>query len=169
MRIGHGYDIHRLEPIETSGSQHCVIGGVKMEGFNKGTIAHSDGDVLYHSLTDAILGAIGEPDIGKLFPDSDPQWKGVSSEVFLTQAISLMRDKHNYDIANIDITLILQRPKVNPYKEEMITNLVRVLSAPKDRINIKAKTHEGLDSIGESRALSCHSVVLLQLRTNITL
>lgn len=162
MRIGHGFDIHRLDTIEVAG-QGCVIGGVRVKGFDKGTIAHSDGDVLYHSVTDAILGAIGQPDIGQLFPDSDPHWKGADSEVFVLEAARLMRE-FNYDIANIDITLILQEPRVSSIKEKMMENLSRVLSVSKDRVNIKARTHERLDAIGESRAMSCHTVILLELK-----
>ena len=160
MRIGHGFDIHRLEGVDIA-KQGCVIGGVKFEGFAKGTIAHSDGDVLYHSLTDAILGAIGKPDIGQLFPDNDKRWKGVSSEVFILEAVRLMREA-KYKIANVDVTLILQEPKVSPFKERMMANLSQVLSVSRDRVNIKARTHEGLDSIGQGQAMSCHTVILLE-------
>lgn len=160
MRIGHGFDIHRLASPEVA-KQGCVIGGVKIDGFSKGTIAHSDGDVLYHSLTDAILGAIGKPDIGQLFPDSDKQWEGVSSEVFVLEAVRLMREA-KYEIANVDITLILQEPKVSPFKERMMDNLSRVLSVSRNCVNVKARTHERLDSIGQGEAMSCHTVVLLQ-------
>uniref|UniRef100_A0A7S3YVC3 2-C-methyl-D-erythritol 2,4-cyclodiphosphate synthase n=2 Tax=Lotharella globosa TaxID=91324 RepID=A0A7S3YVC3_9EUKA len=103
LRIGHGWDIHRLE--EDSGAP-LTIGGVVIP-FEKGIVAHSDGDVLYHSLTDAILGAIGMPDIGQLFPDTDPRWKGAASHVFLTESHRLMTER-GYRIGNVDITLILQ-------------------------------------------------------------
>ncbi|GAB5363964.1 hypothetical protein AAMO2058_000928600 [Amorphochlora amoebiformis] len=155
MRIGHGWDIHRLEDGLT-----LTIGGVVIP-FEKGTVAHSDGDVLYHSLTDAILGAIGMPDIGQLFPDNDPQWKGAASHQFMTEAYRLMKER-GYQIGNVDVTLILQKPKVKDIKPEMKENIVKLLNTDASRVNIKARTHENVDSVGEVRALACHSVVLLE-------
>ncbi len=106
MRIGHGWDIHRLAPIQEAG-QGCVIGGVKVDNFDLGVVAHSDGDVLYHSATDAILGALTLPDIGQFFPDTDPRWKGCDSEKFLDEAWRQM-DARGYMISNLDVTLVLQ-------------------------------------------------------------
>mmetsp|Transcript_33428 Transcript_33428/g.79708 ORF Transcript_33428/g.79708 Transcript_33428/m.79708 type:complete len:226 (-) Transcript_33428:103-780(-) len=160
MRIGHGWDIHRLAPLDVAG-QGCVIGGVKVEDFEMGVEAHSDGDVLYHSVTDAILGSLTLPDIGQLFPDTDPRWKGCDSEKFLDEAWRLM-DERGYKVSNLDVTLILQRPRVSPIKDKMKANLVRILRTADGRVNIKARTHEKVDSIGEVRALSCHAVILLE-------
>ena len=106
MRIGHGWDIHRLAPLQEAG-QGCVIGGVTVENFDLGVVAHSDGDVLYHSATDAILGALTLPDIGQFFPDTDPRWKGCDSEKFLDEAWKQM-DARGYMISNMDVTLVLQ-------------------------------------------------------------
>eukprot|EP00959_Pyramimonas_sp_CCMP1952_P168891 3528335-Pyramimonas_sp.AAC.1 len=100
MRIGHGWDIHRLATVEEAG-QGCVIGGMKIPDFDKGTVAHSDGDVLYHSATDALLGALGLPDIGQLFPDNDARWRGADSEAFFAEAVRLMQ-KRGYRIMNLD-------------------------------------------------------------------
>ena len=160
MRIGHGWDIHRLSTVEEAG-QGCVLGGVTVPNCDLGVIAHSDGDVLYHSLTDALLGALGLPDIGQLFPDNDPRWRGADSEAFLEEARRLM-EKRGYRVMNIDITLVLQKPRVAPIKEAMKANVVRVLKTIPARVNIKARTHEKVDSIGEGRALSCHAMILME-------
>jgi 2-C-methyl-D-erythritol 2,4-cyclodiphosphate synthase len=160
MRIGHGWDLHRLASLEEAG-QGCVIGGVAVPGCDFGVVAHSDGDVLYHSLTDALLGALGLPDIGQLFPDNDPRWRGAASEAFLAEAVRLM-ERRGYRVMNADVTLILQKPRVAPIKGAMKDNVVRVLRTVPARVNIKARTHEKVDSIGEGRALSCHVVVLLE-------
>ena len=154
LRIGHGYDIHRLEP-----GLPLVIGGVKVE-FEKGSAAHSDGDAIYHSVTDGILGAIGLPDIGQLFPDNDPQWKGADSEKFMVAAVELMKQR-GYSIGNVDVTLILQKPKVKDIKPLMKANIVRILETSETRVNIKARTHENVDSVGESRAWEVHVVLTL--------
>lgn len=159
MRIGHGWDIHRLSTREEAG-QGCIIGGVQVD-CDFGVVAHSDGDVLYHSAVDAVLGALSLPDIGQLFPDNDARWKGAPSEKFLEEAWRLM-DERGYRISNLDATLVLQRPKVAPIKEAMKANLARVLRVPLSYVNVKARTHEQVDSIGEGRALSCHVVVLLE-------
>jgi len=160
LRIGHGWDIHRLASLEEAG-QSCVIGGVTVKDFELGTVAHSDGDVLYHSTVDAILGALTMPDIGQLFPDTDPKWKGCDSSAFMEEAWRLMDDR-GYQISNLDITLVLQRPRVSPIKDEMKKNVVKLLRTTDDRVNIKARTHEKVDSIGEARALACHAVLLME-------
>eukprot|EP00467_Chlorarachnion_reptans_P006413 CAMPEP_0114517874 /NCGR_PEP_ID=MMETSP0109-20121206/18137_1 /TAXON_ID=29199 /ORGANISM="Chlorarachnion reptans, Strain CCCM449" /LENGTH=274 /DNA_ID=CAMNT_0001698445 /DNA_START=97 /DNA_END=921 /DNA_ORIENTATION=- len=151
-----GWDIHRME----ENGLPLTIGGIEVP-FEKGTVAHSDGDVLYHSLTDAILGAIGMPDIGQLFPDNDPRWKGAASHVFMSEAHRLMTER-GYQIGNVDITLILQKPKVKDIKPAMAENIVKLLKTHPSRVNIKARTHENVDSVGEVRALACHAVVLLE-------
>jgi len=155
FRIGHGFDIHRLEP-----GLPLVIGGVKID-FEKGSAAHSDGDALYHSVTDAILGAIGMPDIGQLFPDNDPKWKGADSSAFMKEAHRLMTLR-GYKIGNVDVTLILQKPKVMGIKPQMKENLVSLLQTTPDRVNIKARTHENVDSVGESRSWVVHVVIMLE-------
>lgn len=160
MRLGHGWDIHRLASVEEAG-QGCVIGGIKIPDFDKGTIAHSDGDVLYHSATDALLGALGLPDIGQLFPDNDPRWRGADSEAFFDEAVRLMQLR-GYRIMTMDVTLILQQPRVAKFKPAMKDNVVRICKTIPARVNIKARTHEKLDSIGEGRALSCHTYVMME-------
>jgi 2-C-methyl-D-erythritol 2,4-cyclodiphosphate synthase len=155
LRIGHGFDIHRL--IEGT---KLVIGGEEIP-FKLGADAHSDGDAMYHSIVDAILGALTLPDIGQLFPDNDPNWKGADSSIFMEEAYRRMTDR-GYRIGNVDVTLILQTPKVKDIKPAMKENIVRLLRTNDGRVNIKARTHEKVDSIGESRSYACHVVVLLE-------
>lgn len=154
FRVGHGFDLHRLAE-----GYKLIIGGVEIP-HTKGCEAHSDGDVLLHTVTDALLGALTLPDIGQLFPDTDPKWKGASSDIFLLEAVRLMREK-GYVVGNLDATIIAQKPKLSPHKGAIRTNLCRLLGAHEDAVNIKAKTHEKVDSIGEERSIACHAVVLL--------
>ncbi|MEL7087162.1 MAG: 2-C-methyl-D-erythritol 2,4-cyclodiphosphate synthase [Planctomycetota bacterium] len=153
-RIGHGYDLHRLEK-----GRPLVVGGVELE-HDRGCVAHSDGDVVYHAVTDAILGALGQDDIGQLFPDDDERWKGADSSVFVREAVMRM-DGAGYDIGNLDITVILERPKLSPHKNAMHINLADLLHCAASRINLKGKTHEQVDAVGENLAIACHAVVLL--------
>jgi len=153
-RIGHGFDLHRLEP-----GRKLIVGGVTIE-HDMGCAAHSDGDVVYHAVTDAVLGALGQDDIGRLFPDSDPRWAGADSRVFVEEAARRMRDA-GYAVGNLDATVILQRPKLSPHKEALCANLASLLGCGRDRVNVKGKTHEKVDAIGEGRAIACHAVVLL--------
>jgi len=154
-RIGHGFDLHRLEP-----GLPLIVCGEAME-HDRGCAAHSDGDVVYHAVTDAILGALGEDDIGQLFPDNDPKWKGAASHIFVTAAVQRMQAR-GYQIGNIDITIILQLPKLSPHKGAMKANLARLLQCDLDQVNLKGKTHEKVDSLGENRAIACHVVTLLR-------
>ncbi|KAI3970209.1 hypothetical protein MKW92_052696 [Papaver armeniacum] len=154
FRVGHGFDLHRLEP-----GYPLIIGGINIP-HDRGCEAHSDGDVLLHCVVDAILGALGLPDIGQIFPDNDPKWKGAASSVFIKEAVRLM-DEAGYEIGNLDATLILQRPKVSPHKENIRANLSELLGADPSVINLKAKTHEKVDSLGENRSIAAHTVVLL--------
>eukprot|EP00270_Netrium_digitus_P007404 TRINITY_DN2155_c0_g1_i1.p1 TRINITY_DN2155_c0_g1~~TRINITY_DN2155_c0_g1_i1.p1 ORF type:complete len:267 (-),score=52.03 TRINITY_DN2155_c0_g1_i1:264-1043(-) len=154
FRVGHGFDLHRLEP-----GLPLIIGGVNIP-HDRGCDAHSDGDVLMHCVVDAILGALGLPDIGQLFPDNDPKWKGAESHVFLTEAVHRMHEA-GYTLGNLDATIILQRPKLSPHKPTIVSNLCKLLQAPPAVVNIKAKTHEKVDSLGENRSVACHAVVLL--------
>ena len=153
-RIGHGFDLHRLEP-----DLPLIVGGIKLD-HDRGCAAHSDGDVVYHAVTDAVLGALGQDDIGQLFPDNDPKWKGADSEVFVLAAVKRMRDA-GYAIGNMDITVILERPKLSPHKAAMKDNIARLLDCDVSRVNLKGKTHERVDALGENHAIACHVVVLL--------
>ncbi|KAI5655414.1 hypothetical protein M9H77_32601 [Catharanthus roseus] len=154
FRVGHGFDLHRLEP-----GYPLIIGGINIP-HDRGCEAHSDGDVLLHCVVDAILGALGLPDIGQIFPDTDPKWKGAPSSVFIKEAVRLM-DEAGYELGNLDATLILQRPKVSPHKEAIRQNLCQLLGADPCVVNLKAKTHEKVDSLGENRSIAAHTVVLL--------
>lgn len=153
-RVGHGWDLHRLEP-----GYPLIIGGIDIP-HDRGCVAHSDGDVLLHTVVDAILGALSLPDIGQLFPDTDPKWKGARSDIFLTEAVRLMKER-GYTLGNIDCTIIAQRPKLSPHKETIRSNLCQLLQAHPSVVNIKAKTHEKVDSLGENRSIACEAVVLL--------
>ncbi|KAI4364913.1 hypothetical protein MLD38_020944 [Melastoma candidum] len=154
FRVGHGFDLHRLEP-----GYPLIIGGIDIP-HDRGCEAHSDGDVLLHCVVDAILGALGLPDIGQIFPDNDPKWKGAPSSVFVAEAVRLMHEA-GYEIGNLDATLILQRPKISPHKENIRTNLAKLLGADLSVVNLKAKTHEKVDSLGENRSIAAHTVILL--------
>eukprot|EP00195_Chlamydomonas_chlamydogama_P005457 CAMPEP_0202893684 /NCGR_PEP_ID=MMETSP1392-20130828/3226_1 /ASSEMBLY_ACC=CAM_ASM_000868 /TAXON_ID=225041 /ORGANISM="Chlamydomonas chlamydogama, Strain SAG 11-48b" /LENGTH=175 /DNA_ID=CAMNT_0049578111 /DNA_START=119 /DNA_END=646 /DNA_ORIENTATION=- len=153
-RVGHGFDLHRLAE-----GYKLIIGGVDIPHI-KGCEAHSDGDVLLHTITDAILGALCLPDIGQLFPDTDPKWKGARSDIFLKEAVRLMEER-GYVLGNIDCTIIAQKPKLSPHKETIRANLCNLLKADPSVVNVKAKTHEKVDSIGEERSIGCHAVVML--------
>lgn len=126
-----------------------------------GVVAHSDGDVVYHSIVDAIFGALTLPDIGQVFQDTDPRWRGCDSSKFMEHAWSVM-DGHGYRIGNCDVTLILERPKVATFKPAMKENIVSLLQTTPGRVNVKARTHEQVDSVGELRSLSCHVVLTLE-------
>lgn len=160
LRIGHGYDLHRLEPRPPAGAgRPLIVGGVTLE-FDRGPIAHSDGDVLYHAVVDAIMGALGGPDIGQMFPDNAPENAGRNSAVFAEEAWKRMKAAR-FEIANIDATVILEKPRIGPVKDQIRMNLSRLLKTPAERINIKGKSHEKVDAVGESRAIEAHVVVLL--------
>jgi 2-C-methyl-D-erythritol 2,4-cyclodiphosphate synthase len=153
FRIGHGYDTHRLQAGGT-----LVLGGVVVSE-EMSPIAHSDGDVVIHAVVDALLGAMGWGDIGQLFPDSDPQWKGAPSRTFLEQVYAKVKQA-GYRLSNADITILLERPKLGPFKSQMIENL-RQLFSNTGIINLKAGTNEGCDSVGRGEAMAAHAVVLL--------
>ncbi len=155
MRIGHGYDVHRL--VE---ERLLILGGVEIP-FEKGLLGHSDADVLTHALMDALLGAAGLGDIGKHFPDTDPRYKGISSLELLRHVSALLADK-GYKLGNADITLIAQRPKVGSYVPQMVRNLAEVLGCSVEQLNIKATTEEKLGFTGEGAGMACHAVCLLE-------
>ena len=154
MRIGHGYDVHRL--VE---GRDLIIGGVKIE-HTLGLLGHSDADVLLHEVSDALLGAAGLRDIGYHFPDTDPKYKGADSRVLLRT----VREKVNaagYRISNVDVTMIAQKPKLKPYIEKMMENIASDLQIDISRVNVKATTEEKLGFTGEELGMACHAVCLL--------
>lgn len=153
-RVGHGFDLHRLAE-----GYKLIIGGIDIP-HTKGCEAHSDGDVLLHTVTDTLLGALCMPDIGQLFPDNDPKWKGARSDIFLKEAVRIM-DERGYYLGNIDCTIIAQKPKLSPHKENIRDNVARILNVHPSVVNIKAKTHEKVDSLGEERSIACHAVAML--------
>jgi len=154
FRIGHGYDIHRLQ----SGGKLVVGGVVVAEGISP--VAHSDGDVVAHAVVDALLGAMALGDIGEHFPNSDPQWKGVSSRVFLVRTLEQLVAA-GFRPHNLDITIMAERPKLKPFKRQMVAWLADVLEMPVSRVNVKAGTNEECDAIGRGEAIAAHAVVLL--------
>ena len=154
-RIGHGFDAHRLVP-----DRKLILGGVRIP-HPKGLAGHSDADVLTHALCDAILGALGRGDIGRHFPDSDPRYHGISSLTLLEQVSQLMVEA-GFSLANADITLICQEPKVAPFVQEMCVLLARACCAEPGRINVKATTTEEMGYTGRREGISCHAVVLLE-------
>lgn len=155
MRIGHGYDVHRLKE-----GRKLILGGVEIP-FGKGLDGHSDADVLLHAVMDALLGAAALGDIGLLFPDSDPKFEGISSLLLLKQVIARLKE-HSLSIGNVDVTVIAQRPKLRPYIPEMTHNLALALGVPATQVNIKATTEEGLGFTGTGDGISCHAVCLLE-------
>jgi 2-C-methyl-D-erythritol 2,4-cyclodiphosphate synthase len=162
VRVGHGYDLHRLAASDAQEGERgkaMVLGGVRFES-DRGPVAHSDGDALLHAITDAILGALAMPDIGQLFPDSDPKWAGADSEVFLVEAVKRAAAK-GWVVGNVDATVILERPKLGPRKEEVRRNVARILGVEVSSVNVKGKTHEKVDAVGEGRAVEVHAVVVM--------
>ena len=166
FRVGLGYDLHRLEPLEPAGKgRPLVLGGVRFEapvvdGVAVGPVGHSDADALLHAITDALLGAIGAPDIGQLFPDEDPRHESGDSRVFLEEAARRVRAA-GYEIGNIDATVVLERPKLGPRKAEVRASIAAMLRLDPSRVNVKGKTHERVDAVGQGRAVEAQAVVLL--------
>ncbi|MBD2783406.1 2-C-methyl-D-erythritol 2,4-cyclodiphosphate synthase [Xenorhabdus sp. DI] len=154
MRIGHGFDVHKF-----GGEGPLVIGGVRIP-YEQGLIAHSDGDVALHAATDALLGAAALGDIGKLFPDTDPAFKGADSRELLKEAYRRIRAK-GYRIGNLDITIIAQAPKMLPHIPQMRVNLAEDLECHIDDINVKATTTEKLGFVGRKEGIACEAVALL--------
>ena len=155
MRIGHGYDVHRL--VE---GRDLILGGVKIE-YEKGLLGHSDADVLLHAVSDALLGAAGLGDIGKHFPDTDPQYKGADSLVLLTVVARRVKEA-GYRVSNIDVTMIAQRPKLKDHIHQMVLNIASAVGIAPDRVNVKATTEEKLGFTGNGEGMSCHAVCLLE-------
>jgi 2-C-methyl-D-erythritol 2,4-cyclodiphosphate synthase len=155
IRSGIGYDIHRLKA-----GNGLLVGGVRISETLIAE-AHSDGDVLVHSLIDALLGAMGQPDIGELFPDSDPQFKGIASLQLLRQVKELL-DNNHFEILNIDSILVIENPKISPFKIEIKKNIAATLQIPQADFNLKAKTKEKIGAVGRGEALECFSTVLIR-------
>ena len=155
MRIGHGYDVHKL--VE---NRPLILGGVTIP-YEKGLLGHSDADVLLHAVSDALLGAAGLRDIGYHFPDSDPQYKGADSRKLLEIVGQKVADA-GYRISNIDVTLIAQRPKVGAVIPEMVRNIADTLGMDPSCVNVKATTEEGLGFTGALEGIACHAVCLLE-------
>lgn len=160
LRVGHGYDLHRLEHLAPDGpGKPLIIGGVPLE-HDRGALAHSDGDVLYHAVTDALLGAVAHPDIGQLFPDTDERESGRDSSEYVQQAVSRVREL-GYRPISLDATVVLERPRIGPHKDTMRANIARLLEMDVQLVNVKGKTHEAVDAVGQGLALEAHCVVLL--------
>lgn len=156
MRIGSGYDVHRLAK-----GRKLVLGGVAVP-FEKGLLGHSDADVLVHAICDALLGAVAQGDLGEHFPDTDPAFKGIDSLKLLKTTHAIVRQK-GYSINNLDATIMAQAPRLAPYRADMIRNIARTLDISPDRISIKATTTEGLGMIGKEEGMAAMCTVLLNI------
>ena len=154
LRIGHGYDLHRLQP-----GGKLVLGTIVVST-EISPIAHSDGDVVLHALVDALLGAIAQGDIGELFPDTDSQWKNAPSKVFVVEAMKRVTQA-GLKVGNTDITILAEKPKLKKFKEAIRNAVAGLLNVSVNHVNIKAGTNEGVDAIGRGEAIAAHAVVLL--------
>jgi 2-C-methyl-D-erythritol 4-phosphate cytidylyltransferase/2-C-methyl-D-erythritol 2,4-cyclodiphosphate synthase len=154
IRIGNGYDLHRLVL-----GRPLILAGVTIP-FDLGLDGHSDADIVCHAVTDAVLGAAGAGDIGRLFPDTDPQWKGADSMALLRSAVARVREA-GYQVSNVDVTVIAQKPKLLPYLESMRVNLAAALGIDAGAVSVKGKTNEGVDSMGRGESMAAHAVALL--------
>ena len=154
-RIGHGYDVHRLEA-----GEKFVIGGIEID-HDKGAVGHSDADVVIHVICDSILGALGEGDIGKHFPDTDEKYRGVDSKELLAEVMKTLEEK-DFEINNVDVTVLLERPKLRDHVDGMIEILSDVMKIRKDKLSIKATTTEGLGFVGRQEGVAAHCVTLIK-------
>ncbi|MBQ6973725.1 MAG: 2-C-methyl-D-erythritol 2,4-cyclodiphosphate synthase [Oscillospiraceae bacterium] len=155
LRVGHGYDVHRLVS-----DRKLILGGVEIP-YETGLEGHSDADVLTHAVMDALLGACGLGDIGRHFPDSDDRYRGISSLVLLDHVATLLREK-GFGVVNVDVTLIAQAPKVGPYRQQMVDNLASHMGVSPDQINVKATTEEHLGFTGSGEGMACNAVALVE-------
>lgn len=155
MRIGHGYDVHRLVP-----GRKLILGGVELP-FEKGLLGHSDADVLTHAVMDALLGAAALGDIGKLFPDNDPAYEGADSLVLLRRVTEALSE-HGYRIGNVDVTVLAQRPKLAPHIPAMREKLAVAMGISPDQVSVKATTEEGLGFTGAGDGIAAHAVALIE-------
>jgi 2-C-methyl-D-erythritol 2,4-cyclodiphosphate synthase len=154
-RIGIGYDLHRL-----MAGRRLVLGGVEIP-FDRGLLGHSDADVVLHALTDALLGACGQPDIGDLFPDRDPAWKDADSRQFLRAALRRVHAA-GLRVSNVDLIIHAEQPRLGPYKNQIRASVAHLLELPPDHVGLKATTNEGLDAIGRGEALACWAAAVLE-------
>ena len=154
-RIGHGYDVHRLEE-----GEKFVIGGIKID-HEKGAVGHSDADVVIHVICDSILGALGEGDIGKHFPDTEKKYRGIDSKELLVEVMKILEEK-GFEINNVDVTVLLERPKLRDHIEDMIEILSDVMKIRKDKLSIKATTTESLGFVGRQEGVAAHCVTLIK-------
>lgn len=154
FRVGIGYDIHRLVD-----GRKLILGGIEIP-FHRGLLGHSDGDSLSHAITDALLGAAGLGDIGTIFSDTDPRWAGADSMIFLSYVCRLISER-GFHIVNIDATIMAERPKMRPYVQSMQSKLAETLGIDPARLNLKAKTNEGLDAIGRGEAIGAQAIATL--------
>lgn len=157
MRIGHGYDVHKLVP-----GRDLILGGVKID-YELGLLGHSDADVLLHAVSDALLGAAGLGDIGRHFPDTDPQYKGADSRKLL-EIVAQKVWNAGYQVGNIDVTMIAQRPKLKDHIPQMVENIASAVGVDAGQVNVKATTEEKLGFTGEGLGMACHAVCLLEER-----
>lgn len=155
LRIGHGYDVHKLTE-----NRKLIIGGVEIP-YEKGLLGHSDADVLLHAISDAILGAAALGDIGCLFPDNDEKYKGADSLVLLREVVRTVKE-NGYSVVNIDATLLAQKPKMRPYIDEMRKNIASACGIPFEFVSVKATTEEGLGFTGSGEGMAAHAVCLIE-------
>jgi 2-C-methyl-D-erythritol 2,4-cyclodiphosphate synthase len=153
-RLGIGYDLHRLVA-----GRPLILGGLRIP-HDRGLLGHSDADAVLHALCDALLGALGQPDIGELFPDTDPAWKDADSRRFVTEALARVRAA-GYQIANVDVIIHAERPRLGPHKAQIRAAVADLLGVSPDQVGVKATTNEGLDAIGRGEAIACWASVLL--------
>nr|WP_326125470.1 2-C-methyl-D-erythritol 2,4-cyclodiphosphate synthase [uncultured Oscillibacter sp.] len=156
LRIGHGYDVHRL-----AAGRKLILGGVEIP-WERGLLGHSDADVLVHAVMDALTGAARLGDIGKLFPDTDPAYAGISSLKLLAEVGRLLAER-GFAVVNIDAVLLAQAPKIAPYKERMAENIAAALGISPEQVNVKATTEEGLGFTGDGSGMAAHAAALLEL------
>ena len=155
FRIGHGYDVHKLEE-----GKKFIIGGIEIDHY-KGAVGHSDADVVIHVICDALLGALSLGDIGKHFPDTDNKYKGIDSKILLKKVMKLVKEE-KYQISNVDITILLQKPKLRNYIDSMRDTLSNIMEINKSQISVKATTTEGLGFVGREEGVAAHCVCILK-------
>ena len=155
FRIGHGYDVHKLED-----GKKFIIGGIEIEHY-KGAVGHSDADVVIHVICDALLGALSLGDIGKHFPDTDDKYKGIDSKILLQKVMKLVQEE-KYQISNVDVTILLQKPKLRNYIDSMRDTLSKIMEINKSQISVKATTTEGLGFVGREEGVAAHCVCILK-------
>ena len=155
FRIGHGYDVHKLEE-----GKKFIIGGIEID-HDKGAVGHSDADIVIHVICDALLGALSLGDIGKHFPDTDNKYKGIDSKILLQKVMKLVREE-KYQISNVDVTILLQKPKLRNYIDSMRDTLSNIMEINKSQISVKATTTEGLGFVGREEGVAAHCVCILK-------